>query len=161
LIPALGKTWAPVGKTPVAKTTDKKGGVCLTSAITPTGRMVFRMEKASINSTTFIDFLAKLMIHHKGKKIVLVCDRAPAHTAKKVGTFVEENSSRFALFYLPSYSPNLNPDEHVWRYLKRVKLTAHQVLTKKEFKPFVSANMKSIQMSRGLVKSFFLNIYVT
>ena len=160
LTAVLGKTWALKGKTPLVETTGSKGGYCLSSAISPTGRMVFRFEKDKVNSSTFIDFLTKLIAHHKNKKIILICDGAPAHRAKAVGKFVESNSKHFDLYRLPSYSPHLNPDELVWRHLKQVKLKSHQIRTKKEFKPFVHSKMKSIQMSRNLVKSFFLGSYV-
>ena len=160
LTAALGKTWAPKGETPTVETTGMKGGFCLSSAITPTGRMIFRIEKGKVNSNTFIDFLTKLMVHHRGKKIIMICDRAPAHRAHAVDRFVEANKTHLDLYLLPPYSPHLNPDEYVWRHLKQVKLKAHQVRTKKEFKPFVQSKMKSIQMTQNLVKSFFLNTYV-
>ena len=45
LIPVLGKTWAPKGKTPTVKVTGKRGGLCISSAISPAGRLAFRIEK--------------------------------------------------------------------------------------------------------------------
>jgi len=77
------------------------------------------------------------------------------HRAQYVQQFVEQNKKRFALYYLPSYAPELNPDEEVWNHLKNNKLKAHQAKTKKEFKPLLFAKMKSLQMSPTLIKSFF------
>ena len=155
LIPVLGKTWAPKGKTPVLKVTGNRGSFCVSSAVSPAGRMVFRIEKKTVNAHTFIDFLKQIMRQHPYRKIIVIVDRAPVHRARCVQHFVEQNKKRFALYYLPPYAPELNPDEEVWNHLKNNKLKAHQAKTKKDFKPLIFAKMKSLQMSPALIKSFF------
>lgn len=155
LTAVLGKTWAPKGKTPVVKVTGKRGGLCVTSAISPAGRMVFRIEKKRINAELHIEFLKQIMKHHPNRKIIVIEDSAPVHTAKKVDKFVEENKKRFDLYHIPSYSPELNPDEHVWAYLKNHKLKAHQAQTKDELKPLVLSKMRGIQKKPSIIKSFF------
>ena len=50
LTSVLGKTWAPIGKTPKVKVTGKRGSICISSAISPAGRLVFRLEKKRINA---------------------------------------------------------------------------------------------------------------
>ncbi len=160
LIPVMGKTWAPKGKTPIVKVTGNKGGFCVTSAISPAGRMLFRMEKKRIKAPVHIEFLKHILRHHHNRKVIVVEDQAPPHVAKLVKEFVEENKKRFVIYYLPPYSPHLNPDEDVWNHLKNKKLKAHQVRTKKEFKPFVHGKMRSIQRNRSLVQSFFYRLDV-
>jgi transposase len=160
LIPVLGKTWAPKGKTPKIKVTGNKGGLCVTSAISPAGRMVFRIENDTIHAEEHIEFLQQIMKHHPYRKIIVIEDNAGPHIAEEVQDFVRENKNKIAIYYLPTYSPDLNPDEKVWKYLKHVKLKAHQARSKKEFKPFVKAKMQSIQKKPLLIKSFFLGTYV-
>ncbi|MDP3640283.1 MAG: IS630 family transposase [Nanoarchaeota archaeon] len=155
LIPVLGKTWAPKGKTPKIKVTGNKGGLCVTSAISPVGRMVFRIENHTIHAEDHIDFLKQIMKYHPHRKIIVIEDNAPPHIAGLVKDFVDENKNKIAVYYLPTYSPDLNPDEKVWKYLKNVKLKAHQARNKKEFKPLVQAKMQSIQKRPKLIKSFF------
>jgi len=155
LIPVLGKTWAPKGRTPKIKVTGNKGGLCVTSAISPAGRMVFRIEINTIHAEEHIDFLKQIMKQHPCRKIIVIEDNARPHIAKEVRDFVSENKNKIAVYYLPTYSPDLNPDEKVWRYLKNVKLKAHQARNKKEFKPLVLAKMQSIQKKPHLIKSFF------
>ncbi len=155
LIPVLGKTWAPKGKTPKIRVTGGKGGLCVTSAISPAGRMVFRIEKETIHAKEHIDFLKQMMKHHPHRKIIVIEDNARPHISGEVKDFVNKNKNRIAIFYLPPYSPDLNPDEKVWRYLKNVKLKAHQARNQKEFKPLVKAKMQSIQKNPKLIKSFF------
>ncbi len=161
LVPVLGKTRAPKGKTPVVKVTGNKGGFCVTTAISPGGRMLFRIEKEKVNAAAHIQFLKQVIGHHPGRKVIVVEDQAPAHAAGRVKKFVEENKKRFALYHLPPYSPYLNPDEEVWNHLKNHKLKAHQVQTKKEFKSVLLSNLWSIQRSRPLIRSFFYRLNVT
>ena len=72
LIPFMRTTWAPKGKTPIIKVTGKKGGICVSSAISLAGRMVFRIEKGRMTSETYIDFLAKIILQHPRRKIVII-----------------------------------------------------------------------------------------
>ena len=160
LVPALGTTWAKKGKTPKVKVTGNRGSICLSSAISPAGRMVFRIEKGTVTSKTFVDFLKQIIKNHRWRKIIVVTDNYPAHDGKKVHDFIELNNNKIAVYYLPTYSPDLNPDEDVWKYLKNVKLKAHQARNKKEFKPLVLAKMHSIQKKPNLIKSFFVGTYV-
>lgn len=155
LIPVMGKTWAPKGKTPIVKVTGIKGGFCVTSAVSSSGRMLFRIEKEKVNAKVHIQFLKQIIKQHPRKKIIIIEDQAPAHISAEVRRFVMDNKEKLALYHIPPYSPDLNPDEEVWNYLKNKKLKAHQVQTKKEFKPFVIGKMRSIQRTPSLVRSFF------
>lgn len=160
LVPVLGKTWAKKGKTPKIKVTGNRGSIAVSSAISPGGRMVFRIEKENVNSETFIDFLKQIMKNHKWRKIIVIADNSPSHTAKAVEKFIRKNKNKIIVYYLPTYSPDLNPDEEVWKYLKNVKLKAHQARNKKEFTPLVRSKIKSIQRKPNLIKSFFIGTYV-
>ena len=147
------------GKTPKIKVTGNKGGFCVTSAISPAGRMVFRIEKEIIHAEQHIEFLKQIMRQHPFRKIIVIEDNAKPHIAGLVKDFVRENKNRIAVYYLPPYSPDLNPDEKVWKYLKHIKLKAHQARNKKEFKPLVLSKMQSIQKKPELIKSFLLGIF--
>lgn len=160
LVPVLGKTWAKKGETPKIRVTGNRGSICLSSAISPAGRMVFRIERGTVTSKTFVDFLKQIMKNHKWRKIIVITDNYPAHDSNYVKNFIEQNKRRIAVYYLPTYSPDLNPDEDVWKYLKNVKLKAHQARNKKEFKPLVLSKMQSMQKRPYLIKSFFVGTYV-
>ena len=100
------------------------------------------------------------MKQHPRRKIIVIEDNAKPHIAGLVKDFVRENKRKIAVYYLPAYSPDLNPDEKVWKYLKNVKLKAHQARNKKEFKPLVKSKMLSIQRRPNTIKSFFIGTYV-
>jgi len=156
LTAVMGKTWAPKGQTPVMKTTGKRGGLCVTSAISPAGKMVFRIEKGRVNADKHIEFLEQIMSCHPNRKIIIIEDKAPAHRAKKVDDFANENKNHLAIYRIPSYAPELNPDEHVWAYLKAHQLKSHQAQTTHELKRLVKRKMHSIQRKKGLIHSFFM-----
>ncbi len=156
LVPVLGKTWAKKGKTPKIKVTGNRGSIAVSSAISPAGRMVFRIEKGNVNSESFVDFLRQIIKNHKWRKIIVITDNSKPHTSDYVKKFSEENKNRITIYYLPTYSPDMNPDEQVWKYLKNVKLKAHQARNKKEFTPLVRSKMQSIQKKPKLIKSFFI-----
>lgn len=160
LIPVLGRTWAKKGETPVVEVTGKRGGICVTSAISPAGKMVFRLEKEKIKAPQHIEFLEQIIKHHPRRKVIVIEDNARPHIAHEVKDFIEQHKKRFAIYHIPSYSPQLNPDEKTWRYLKKHKLRAHQAQTIKDFRPLVLAKMRSIQKQPNLIKSFFYKTYV-
>lgn len=161
LIPVMGRTWAPRGKTPIIRVTGKKGGICVTGAISPAGRMVFRIEKGTIDAEKHIEFLQQILNNHPHRKVIVIEDRARPHTAKKTLDFVAKNKRRLALFFIPSYSPDLNPKEKDWRYLKQHKLKSHMATNKDQLISLVLAKMRSIQNHPKLIKRFFANTYVT
>lgn len=160
LAPVLGTTWSFKGKTPKVKVTGNRGSIAVSSAISPAGRMLFRIEKSTVNSETFIDFLKQITRNHKWRKIIIITDNSPAHTSAMTREFLEQSKNKMAVYFLPTYSPDLNPDEEVWKYLKNVKLEAHQARNKKEFRPLIRAKMQSMQKKPNLIKSFFVGTYV-
>jgi len=113
--------------------------------------MVFRIENDTIHAEEHIDFLKQIMKQHLHRKIIVIEDNARPHIAGAVKDFVRENKNKIAVYYLPTYSPDLNPDEKVWKYLKNVKLKAHQARNKKEFKPLILSKMHSIQRRPNLI----------
>ncbi len=158
LAPVIGKTWAKKGKTTVVRLTGKKGSVCISSAISPGGRMLFRIEKEHVTAVTFVDFLEKIRRQHSRRKVIVVTDQARAHIAKRVREHVEASKKSFALYYLPSYSPELNPDEGVWGYMKDNRLKSHTAMSMEELKAKIMSCLLSIQRRPLLVRSFFYKL---
>jgi transposase len=159
LAPVIGKTWAPKGKTPVVRVSGKRGGVLAMSAISPSGRMCFRLEKRRVNSDVLIEFLNQIGACHRRRKIGIIMDQAPCHIAKKVKSFTD-STKRMKLFHLPPYSPDLNPDEKVWRHMKHVSLKNHQAQNKGQLSRLVLGALRKMQKNPDLTKKFFAN-YLT
>ena len=122
--------------------------------------MIFRIEKERVNANKHIEFLEQILKQHQKRKIIVIEDRAPVHRAKKVMEFVKVNKKKLAIYYLHPYAPELNPDEHVWKYLKAYQLKAHQAQNTKQLRKFVKNKMQGIQRKKSVINSFFVGTYV-
>jgi len=149
-----GRTWGIKGKTPVVETTGSRFGLSLISAITSKGQMRFMVVEGGVKSDVFIKFLKRLMVGAK-RKIFLIVDNGSAHKSKKTKAFLESQKKKIELFYLPPYSPELNPDELVWNHLKTHTTGRSTISDKQDFKKKVARSMKSLQKNKTKIKSFF------
>jgi transposase len=108
---AAGRSWAPVGQTPVSKGTGKRFRVNMISAVSNAGMLRFRLFTGSFSGPVFIDFLRRLLRDCGGRKVHLIVDGHPVHRAKAVSAWVARHGERIQLHFLPGYSPELNPVE--------------------------------------------------
>ncbi len=101
-----------------------------------------------MNAGRFIDFLRALLDSVPGK-IFLIVDGHPVHKAKKVSEFVREKAAgRLAMFFLPPYSPDLNPDEWVWNNVKNDRISRGVIMSKDDLKARLSARSAASRNSR-------------
>lgn len=149
-----GATWSPKGKTPVIKTTGARFGLNLISAVNKKGGMKFMMIKGRMNGSVFVEFMKRLIKDEK-KKVFLIVDGHPSHKGGKVDKFLEDHASKIRLYYLPSYSPELNPDEHVWNNLKTHGVGRQAIFSPEQLKKNVFSHMKRLQRDKNKIKSFF------
>jgi transposase len=155
-----GKTWGIRGKTPVVKTTGHRFSFSLISAISSRGLMRFMVIEGGVNSQVFIQFLKRLIIGAK-RKIFLIVDNGPSHISKKTKEFVSSLKDKLEMFFLPPYSPDLNPDELVWNHLKTNTVGRAAVTDKIDFKRKISKSMISLQRDKEKIRSFFLKVGLT
>jgi len=158
--PTIGKTWARIAHTPIVFTTGNRGSICVISAITPRGALYFKLPKGTVDSDEFLRFLKQILNEIPRKKLYIVVDKGRSHTSKKTAAFVDENP-RLTLVFLPSYSPDFNPDEYTWERLKQVEMKTHVERTKVGLKLKTLGAMRSIQKKSALIKSFVRRMYAT
>jgi transposase len=151
----IDRTWGERGKRPVVRITGLRRRVNVISAISPRGRLWFRCYEGRLNAERFIEFLDALL-HDFTKPIDLILDKHPAHVAASVRRFAHEHRSRLRLHFLPGYAPDLNPDEHVWGYLKGV-FRRSPIEERDDLSRSVEQTMQTIGGDPTLVKSFFHN----
>ena len=86
------------------------------------GKFVYRRERTVFNAETFWTFMKKLrqISCHAKRKVLVLSDNARYHHAKLHADWRHQCLSKFALWYLPPYSPNLNPIERVWKLTRRL-----------------------------------------
>jgi len=112
-----GRGYAPEGKTPVVQQRGKKESMSMISAITNQGKIYWKLFDESITGEKFLEFVKRLT-KNKSRKIFLIVDNAKTHYSLILKDWLEKNKKKIELYYLPSYSPDLNPDEHVNADLK-------------------------------------------
>jgi len=116
-----GTTWAARGKTPVVRTTGARYRLNMLSAVNRRGKMRFMIEAKGLNADVMCRFLDRLMAGQK-RRIFLILDGHPIHKSARLARKVTGFDGRLRLFLLPPYSPELNPDEGVWREVKGHRL---------------------------------------
>src|ERR1039458_3310577 len=112
-----GSTWAARGQTPIVRVTGQRFSLNMISAISPRGALRFMVVKGGVGARVFINFLKRLMYGQR-RPVFLIVDGHPAHRAKLVKSYLESLEGKLRLYFLPPYSPELNPDELVWNDVK-------------------------------------------
>lgn len=150
-----GRCYAPSGKTPV---TFAVGGtrqkLSMIATVTNQGKTRWMIIDESFNSDRLIEFLQAL-IQDAGRKVFLILDNLRVHHSKPVKAWVEQHKEKIELFYLPSYSPELNPEERLNADLKSALYTKVPVRTKAKLKAAATEHMQSLEQSPERVKKFF------
>src|SRR3954470_19374242 len=122
LLPAVVRTYAPVGQTPILKEHLSRDHLSTMSAITLEGKLYMTEQERSFKGEDVVRFLKHLMRQIRGKLLV-IWDGAPIHHGRAVKNFLASGAARrVQLEQLPVYAPDLNPDEGIWKHLKCVEL---------------------------------------
>lgn len=154
----VGKGFAPKGRTPVLRLpgNSQRTRINMISSITNQGKVRFMLYEEKMNAAIFIKFLARL-IHDSSRKVFLIVDNLRVHHSKPVKRWLEkeENRKRIEIFYLPSYSPELNPDERLNGDLKYQVHTGLVARNKEQVKSKVRSAMKTIQRRPERVRKYF------
>jgi len=151
-----GTTWAPVGETPVVIGTGKRDSITMISAVSPRGELRFRLHEGSFRAADFVNFCKQLMRDAGNTIIFLIVDRGPVHTARETKEFVESTQGRLRLFFLPSYSPELNPDEWVWKNVKHDRIGRSAIVRgKDDLKAVALGALRHLQKTPAKVRAFF------
>ena len=150
-----GTTWGAKGRTPVVLSTGQRNSVNMISAVSARGHLRFMLTKGRVNGTVFVEFLKRLM-HNAQRPIFLILDGGSFHHSRPVRDYVDSLEGKLHLFFLPPYSPELNPDEQVWNYVKHHGVAKAALQGRDELKKFVLARLRSLQKLSWTVRMFFL-----
>jgi len=150
----LGKTWGPIGKTTIHRSSANRASVSAISAISKDGKLIFNLHEKRITSIEIIQFLDQMLKEHPRRHIVVVMDNAPPHKSKMTKQFIE-SKKRLHVFYLPARSPEFNVDEKVWNYLKNEELKSHQAKNKKELKVLTRKKLTKMSKKPKLLQALF------
>jgi transposase len=149
-----GRSYGRCGKTPVILGTGQRFGCNMISALTNRGRLYFMIIKGRFRAEVFVEFLRRL-IRQIPRYIFLIIDQHPVHGATKVKKWLRKNQARIQVFYLPSYSPDLNPDEKLNQDVKSNAVGRRRPHTQEEMVHNVRSYLYSRQKSPQIVKQYF------
>lgn len=131
------RCWAPHNTRPVVGARLERKYIYAFSAVSPHDGVMDSLVLPWVNAETMSLFLAEVAEHHAEQFIMMVMDQAGWHLA---GDLEVPNNMR--LIYLPPYSPELNPAEHLWEAVREECFANHV---------FADLDAVEVALARGLV----------
>ncbi len=149
-----GRSYSPKGKTPVQRINAKRVSLNLISTVTNQGKVRFMIYEGGMNAQLLIKFLKRLIKDAK-RKVFVILDNLRAHHSKIVKEWVANHRDEIELFFLPSYSPELNPDEYLNGDLKAGVHSREPARNKEHLKKKVTSHMRMLQKRPARVRKYF------
>ena len=151
----LVRGYSPKGQTPVLKLETKKMHINMVSAINNTGKIFFKIYKEAMNTDLLKDFCDRLIRDQNGRKVLLICDNLRVHHAYVFRDWLEARTDKIEVFYLPSYSPEYNPDEYLNNDLKQNIALKPQARNVDDIHKYAEDFMTDLSDKPDHVKSYF------
>jgi transposase len=149
-----GRGYAPRGRTPEVRVNHKRANLGLISAVTNKGELRWMVLDGAITAPDLLRFLTRL-VRDAGRKVFLILDRLPVHRSAKVRDWLVGRETEIEVFYLPGYSPELNPDEGVNGDLKQAVTGQEPARSKAQLKRAAIGHMRKLSKLPDRVRSFF------
>jgi len=156
----IGRSYGKRGETPVVPGTGQRFRCNLISTLTNQGKLYFKLFTQNFDGEVMLDFLRRL-IRQIPQKVFLIVDKHPVHLSAKVNRWLEQHSERIRMFVLPSYSPELNPDELLNHDVKANAVGRKRAKTKHEMIENVRRHLRRRQRQPDVVQRFFPEKHVT
>ncbi len=150
----VGRSYGMKGRTPVIPGTGQRFGCNMISSITNRGRLCFMVFKKRFTSRVFIAFLDRLIRQVK-RRIFLIVDSHPVHRAQLVTRWLAQRQHRIRVFFLPTYSPDLNPDEMLNQDVKSNAVGRRRPTNQGEMMADVRGYLRSTQKQPAIVRTYF------
>jgi len=149
-----GRGFAPKGKTPLVRNSSKRLGVNMISSVTNQGKVRWMVYRGGFNARIFIKFMSRL-IKDSRRKIILIVDNLRVHHCRPVKDWVARNKDKIHLAFLPSYSPEHNPDEYLNGDLKSSLGRKPSPRTQSDLEQNVKSHMRMLSKSPRRGASYF------
>lgn len=149
-----GRSYAPRGKTPAMLLPAKREHISLISTVTNRGKVRFMIYENSLNAETLIKFLKRL-IKDTGRKVFLILDNLRVHRSNAVKEWLEKHRDEIEVFFLPAYSPELNPDEYLNNDLKAGVHSGTPARTSSQLKAKAISHLRMLQTLPIRVTNYF------
>jgi len=149
-----GRSYGRKGRTPVVPGTGQRFGCNMISTVTNRGQLAFMVFTGRFTGPVAVEFLRRL-IRHAERKVFLIWDGHPVHRSRKVRDWVARHRDNIRLFLLPSYSPELNPDELLNNDVKTNALGRQRPANQPQMMSAVRSYLRSTQRRPDIVRSYF------
>lgn len=146
--------FSPSGQPPVLKVETKRERVNMISAITNLGHVRFMVYEETMTQAKLLEFMKRL-ITDASKKVFLILDNLRVHHGKIVAAWLQKMYHRIEVFFLPPYTPELNPDEYLNHSLKRDVHSGNHPRKKKDLIHRIHSFMRRLQHRKHAVRAFF------
>jgi transposase len=156
---AAGRSWGLKGRTPVIPASGKRFGCNMISTITNRGRLHFMVFTQEFNGPLFVKFLDRL-VRQIRRKVFLILDGHPVHRSRVAKAWLAANQKRLRLFFLPSYSPELNPDELLNQDVKSNAVGRRPPDDVQHLMANVRGYLRSTQQQPHIVRNYFCGRHV-
>ena len=154
LLPGVVKTYAPRGRTPVVDEWQTRDHLSVMGGVTLHGKVDTLVRPRSLNGLHPIAFLVHLG-RLAGDRLLVIWDGSPIHRRAEVSAFVTEARGKIRVERLPSYAPDLNPVEWLWRHLKEVELRNLSCLDLEQLHLELHLALGRVRQKLRLILSFF------
>jgi transposase len=155
-----GRSYGRRGQTPVIPGTGQRFRCNVISTLSNRGDLAFMVFRENFTVPVFLRFLRRLLRHRGGRKVFLIVDRHPVHKARSVTRWLAARADQIALFLLPGYSPELNPDELLNQDVKTNALGRRRPGDLAEMMDDARTYLRSTQKQPGLVRRYFQERHV-
>jgi transposase len=149
-----GRGYAPRGRTPVVRVCHRRAGLSLISAVTNKGELRWMVVDGAVKAPDLVRFLGRL-IRDTGRKVFLILDRLKVHRARLTQDWLAQHRAEIEVHYLPSYSPELNPDEGVNADLKQAVPRKAPARSKQQLMRATISHMHSLSKQPRRIRSIF------
>ena len=145
----MHRTWARVGQRPRCPTLGRKRGVKVFGAISNQRQFRFRVQTVYFNQVTFTEFLNYFRDQVDGY-VIMIVDGASYHKGPLVKDFLSKHHKSFELEFLPAYSPELNPQEDVWKTFRKNHTHNRCFMDTNDLLTATRSRLRSLQRSTAL-----------
>lgn len=157
---SAGRSYGRRGQTPVIRSSGKRFGCNMISAITNRGRLYFMVFGEEFNAPVFLRFL-KRMLQQIRRKVFLILDGHPVHRSRIAKAWLAKNERRLRVFFLPGYSPELNPDELLNQDVKTNAVGRKPPIDADDLMANVRGFMHGRQRTPEIVRNYFRGRHVS
>lgn len=157
----IGRTWGIRGQTPQVPATGMRFGCSMISVITNRGHLSFMVFTEKFTNRVFVRFLRRLIRQPqvRDRKVFLIVDRHPVHVSGLVHRWVQSHTNRLELFFLPTYAPELNPDE-LLNHDTKATFSRQRPENQRQMLDRVRSHLRSRQKTPQVIRNFFKETHV-